>query len=149
MLIEIDGRRYPVAGIEDLELRHIAQLQYELGSGEFDGITSLRTVDQIKAEFGRWGNLSKAERATDPNALFLTCFTVWAARNLAGERLTLMEAISVPASALRIIAEPSDNVPAGKWENYPGGEGEGKARTPHPGSVGGGQPGRPRRRRRR
>lgn len=58
MLIEIDGRRYPVAGIEDLELRHIAQLQYELGSGEFDGITSLRTVDQIKAEFGRWGNLS-------------------------------------------------------------------------------------------
>ncbi len=140
MLIEIDGRRYPVAGIEDLELRHIAQLQYELGSGEFDGITSLRTVDQIKAEFGRWGNLSKAERATDPNALFLTCFTVWAARNLAGERLTLMEAISVPAASLRIVAEPSDNA---------GGEGEGKARTPHPGSVGGGQPGRPRRRRRR
>lgn len=140
MLIEIDGRRYPVAGIEDLELRHIAQLQYELGSGEFDGITSLRTVDQIKAEFGRWGNLSKAERATDPNALFLTCFTVWAARNLAGERLTLMEAISVPASALRIIAEPSDKA---------GGEAEGKARTPHPGSVGGGQLGRPRRRRRR
>ena len=140
MLIEIDGRRYPVAGIEDLELRHIAQLQYELGSGEFDGITSLRTVDQIKAEFGRWGNLSKAERAIDPNALFLTCFTVWAARNLAGERLTLMEAISVPAASLRIIAEPSDNA---------GGEGEGKARTPHPGSVGGGQLGRPRRRRRR
>lgn len=140
MLIEIDGRRYPVAGIEDLELRHIAQLQYELGSGEFDGITSLRTVDQIKAEFGRWGNLSKAERAIDPNALFLTCFTVWAARNLAGERLTLMEAISVPAASLRIVAEPSDNA---------GGEGEGKARTPHPGSVGGGQPGRPRRRRRR
>ncbi len=140
MLIEIDGRRYPVAGIEDLELRHIAQLQYELGSGEFDGITSLRTVDQIKAEFGRWGNLSKAERATDPNALFLTCFTVWAARNLAGERLTLMEAISVPAASLRIVAEPSDNA---------GGEGEGKARTPHPGSVGGGQLGRPRRRRRR
>lgn len=140
MLIEIDGRRYPVAGIEDLELRHIAQLQYELGSGEFDGITSLRTVDQIKAEFGRWGNLSKAERAIDPNALFLTCFTVWAARNLAGERLTLMEAISVPAASLRIVAEPSDNA---------GGEGEGKARTPHPGSVGGGQLGRPRRRRRR
>ncbi len=140
MLIEIDGRRYPVAGIEDLELRHIAQLQYELGSGEFDGITSLRTVDQIKAEFGRWGNLSKAERAIDPNALFLTCFTVWAARNLAGERLTLMEAISVPAASLRIVAEPSDNA---------GGEGGGKARTPHPGSVGGGQPGRPRRRRRR
>ena len=140
MLIEIDGRRYPVAGIEDLELRHIAQLQYELGSGEFDGITSLHTVDQIKAEFGRWGNLSKAERATDPNALFLTCFTVWAARNLAGERLTLMEAISVPAASLRIVAEPSDNA---------GGEGEGKARTPHPGSVGGGQLGRPRRRRRR
>ncbi len=140
MLIEIDGRRYPVASIEDLQLRHLAQLQYELGSGEFDGITSLRTVDQIKREFGRWGNLPKEDRVGDPNALFLTCFTVWAARNLAGEHLTLMEAISFPATSLRMIAEPSDNA---------GGEAEGKAPMPRPGSVGGGQPGRPRRRRRR
>ncbi len=127
MLIEIDGRRYPVKRIEDLELRHVAQLQYELGSGAFDGITSLRTLADIKAALGGWGTLSKAERAEHPDGIFLTCFTVWAARRLAGEDLTLMEAISVPAASIRMVAEPGDKA----------GEAEGKARTPHRGSAGG------------
>lgn len=136
MLIEIDGRRYPVKGIEDLELRHIAQLQFELGSGRFDGITSLRTIDDIERAMGEWGSMPKAERSRHVDGIFLTCFTVWAARNLAGETLTLMEAISVPAASLRIIAEPED-LKGETWENYPGGEGGGKARR-RPGVSGGG-----------
>ena len=108
MLIEIDGRRYPVKRIEDLELRHIAQLQFELGSGQFDGITSLRTIDDIKRAMGEWGSMPKAERARHVDGIFLTCFTVWAARVMAGEDLTLMEAISVPADSLSWIKEPSD-----------------------------------------
>lgn len=148
MLIEIDGRRYPVKRIEDLELRHIAQLQFELGSGQFDGITSLRTIDDIKRAMGEWGSMPKAERARHVDGIFLTCFTVWAARNLAGEALTLMEAISVPATSLRIIAEPEDKADSGMaWEN-PGGEGEGKARPRRPGSAGGARPGKPKRKRR-
>ena len=83
MLIEIDGRRYPVAGIEDLELRHIAQLQFELGSGRFDGITSLRTIDDIERAMGEWGSMPKAERSRHVDGIFLTCFTVWAARTAA------------------------------------------------------------------
>lgn len=148
MLIEIDGRRYPVKRIEDLELRHIAQLQFELGSGQFDGITSLRTIDDIKRAMGKWGSMGKAERSRHADGIFLTCFTVWAARNLAGEALTLMEAISVPAASLRLIAEPADKK-AETWENYPGGEGEGKARTRRPGRSGGGaRRGKPKRKRR-
>lgn len=124
MLIEIDGRRYPVKRIEDLELRHVAQLQFELGSGDFNSITTLRTLADIKAALGGWDKLSKAEKAEHPDGIFLTCFTVWAARRLAGEDLTLMEAISVPAASIRTIVEPSDR-----------GEGEGKAR-PRPGGSG-------------
>lgn len=149
MLIEIDGRRYPVKGIEDLELRHIAQLQFELGSGQFDGITSLRTIDDIERAMGEWGSMPKAERSRHVDGIFLTCFTVWAARNLAGETLTLMEAISVPAASLRIIAEPEDLKGDGEtWENYPGGEGGGKARRRPGGSRGGVRRGKPKRKQR-
>lgn len=133
MLIEIDGRRYPVKRIEDLELRHIAQLQFELGSGDFNSITTLRTLADIKAALGGWDKLSKAEKAEHPDGIFLTCFTVWAARRLAGEDLTLMEAISVPAASIRTIAEPSDRT----------GEGEGKARPRPSGSGGGDRRGKP------
>ncbi len=145
MLIEIDGRRYPMRSIEDLELRHIAKLQFELRSGEFDGITSLRTVDDIRAALAGWTKLSKAERKTHPDGVFLTCFAVWSARVLAGEDLTLMEAISVPAASLRMITEPEDL----KGDDGKGGEGEGKARTRRPvGSGGGARPGKQRRKRR-
>ena len=59
---------------------------------------------------------------------------------LAGEDLTLMEAISVPAASLRMITEPED---------LAGGEGEGKAQTRRPvGSGGGARPGKQRRKRR-
>lgn len=133
MLIEIDGRRYPMRGIEDLELRHVAKLQFELRSGEFDGITSLRTIDDIRAALAAWNDLSKAERKTHPDGVFLTCFAVWSARVLAGEGLTLMEAISVPAASLRIIAEPED---------LAGGEGEGKARPRRAAPAAGARPDR-------
>lgn len=132
MLIEINGKRYPVKQVEDLELRHVAQLQYELGSGAFDSITSLRSLADIKGALGRFGNLSKAEQVEHPDGIFLTCFTVWAARRLAGEDLTLMEAISVPASSVRTIAEPADLAAAAG-----GGDGGGKARARHAQSVGG------------
>lgn len=131
MLIEIDGRRYPVKRMEDLELRHVAQLQYELGSGDLDGITSMRTLEDIKQALGRWGTLDRAEQERHPDALFLTCFTVWAARRLAGESATLMESISIPATSMRIITEPGDK--AG------GGQGKAQGRRPN-GSVGGARP---------
>lgn len=138
MLIEIDGRRYPMRSIEDLELRHVAKLQFELRS-QFDGITSLRTIDDIRAALAGWAKLSKAERKTHPDGIFLTCFAVWSSRVLAGEDLTLMEAISVPAASLRIIAEPEDLKGDGEtWENYPGGEGTGGKAQRRPGGSRGG-----------
>jgi hypothetical protein len=127
MLIEIDGRRYPVKRIEDLELRHIAALQHELASEDLRRVTSLRTLAEIEKALAAWGSLKPAERKLSPEGLFLTCFTVWAARVLAGESLTLVEAISVPAKSLRMIEEPGDRQ---------AGEGQGKARKRPSGSGG-------------
>lgn len=129
MLIEVDGKRYPVKGIEDLTLKHIAKIQHELRSGEYDGITSLRTLDDIQVMFATYGFLSKAEQRDHPESLFLTCFTVWAARAMAGEDVTLMDAIDVPMSSIRTILEPSDRA-----DESP------KAKAPA--SGGAGQPGK-------
>lgn len=111
MLLEINGKRYPVKGMEDLTLRHVAQLQFELADGQFSKITSLRTLPEIQAALGAWGAMPKAEQEGSPNAMFLTCFVIWATRSVAGEDLTLLEAISAPAGTIRWIREPTDAAP--------------------------------------
>ena len=131
MLIQIGEKRYPVKTVEDLTLKHIAKLQYELRSGEFDGLTSLRTLDDIHRAFGEWGNLPKSEQQEHPEGLFLTCFVVWASRCMAGDEVTLLDAIDFPAASLRFIIEPTDRA----------GESQGKAKPPA--SGGGSRPGKP------
>lgn len=117
MLLEIDGKRYPVKAMEDLELRHVALLQHELSNNP--GITSLKGWGDIRRAIGEWGNLPAGEREAHDEGLFLTCLTIWAARVLAGEDLTLLEAVSVPLRLVNWIVEPSDRRD---------GEAEGKAR---------------------
>lgn len=121
MLMEIDGRRYPVKAIGDLELRHMAQFQHEMATDPLlEHVTSLRTLAQVEDALAAHAKMGKAERQANPDGLFLTCFTVWASRVLAGENVTLVEAISVPLSKLNWIKEPADIAAAG--------EGQGKAR---------------------
>jgi hypothetical protein len=127
MLIEIGGRRYPLKNVEDLELQHILLLEHELATDErLQRRTSLRTVGQVQATLKAWVRKPLAERQADPQGMFLTCFLIWMARVLAGEDLTLVEAVSAPASSLRFIEEPSD---------HQAGEAAGKA--PRPESRGG------------
>ena len=109
MLLDINGRRYPVKQIEDLELRHIVQFQHEMATDpDLQRVTSLRTLAEVKEVWGAWGNMDPTERQRAPEGLFLTCFTVWASRVLAGENLTLLEAVSVPARAIKWVEEPTD-----------------------------------------
>ena len=134
MLLEIDGRRYPVVAMERLELRHVVLLQRELQQNP--GITALSTWSDIRHELGAWGNLTGKQREHHPEALFFTALTVWSARVSAGEDLSLLDAISVPVSAIHWIVEPGDRQ---------AGEGEGKAHRPA-GSRGAGRSGGKRKR---
>lgn len=134
MLVEIEGRRYKVPAMEDLQLRHVAELQHELAGDS--RITSLRDWAEIRAALGEWGDLPKAEQLKHPEAMFFTCLTVWAARVMAGDEVSLLEAVSVPARQVRWIVEPSDKQ---------AGEGPGKA--PRPASAGADRRGGKRKRR--
>ena len=108
MLLQIGEKRYPVRNLDDLSLKLAAQLQHELGSGEFDRITSVRSMDELRDLLGEWGNLPKAEKVRHPEGMFLTCLTIWATRSMAGDDLSLMDAVDVPMSSVDWIREPSD-----------------------------------------
>lgn len=122
MLLQYGGQRYPVRSLDDLTLKHAAQLQHELGSGAFDGITSVRTMEDVRDVLGRWGNLPKAEKVRHPEAMFLTCLTLWATLTLAGEDVTLMKAIDVKLDTIEWIREPSDRQEAPGPKARPGGQ---------------------------
>ena len=122
MLLQIGDKRYPVRDLEQLSLRLAAQLQHELASGTFDRITSVRSMDDLRGVLGTWGNLPKAEKVRHPEAMFLTCLTVWASRAMAGEDLSLLDAVDVPMSAVEWIREPSDRQEAPGPKARPGGQ---------------------------
>ena len=63
--------------------------------------------------------LDKAERENHPEVLFLTALTIWAARVTAGEELGLLDAVDIPAAAVRWIAEPSDKKAAAAGKAQP------------------------------
>jgi len=121
-VIVYGGKRYPVRDLDDLTLKHAAQLQHELHSGEFDGITSVRTMDDLRRTVGEFGNLRPGERKRHPEGMFLTCVSLWATLTTAGENLTLMQAIDVPLSSIEWIREPSDRQEAPGPKARPGGQ---------------------------
>ena len=57
--------------------------------------------------------------ALQPEALFLTAVTIWAARVTAGEEMGLLDAVDIPAASVRWIAEPSDKKAAAAGKAQP------------------------------
>lgn len=129
MIIVIGDQHYSLVGLEDVSLKHWLQLQREL---TVTGISGARSIDEIKDTIGEFARLSRAEQLRHPEGLFLTSVTVWAARVTAGEDLSLLDAVDVPMSELRFVAEPTDRKPGDD-----------------PGKAAGGGPNRAARRRRR
>ena len=109
MILVIDGRHYPVVSVEDLSLRHTLALQREL---VLTNISRAKTWADVKALLVEFESLPPAERANHPEALFLTALTVWACRVMAGDEVSLLDAVDVPASKLKWIKEPADRAPA-------------------------------------
>lgn len=118
-LIVIGEKHYPLIDMEKLSLKHTLVLQRELA---VTGISSARSWQEAKELVRQFQTMSKAERESHPEALFLTALTIWAARVSTGEDLTLLEAVDVPLSEIRFVREPTDRqAPEGKAGPRPGG----------------------------
>ena len=105
MILVIDGKTYPAVTIGDLSLRHTLELQRELVT---TNISSARTWVDVQALLQEFTALPDDQRATHPEALFLSALTIWATRVSAGEQLSLLEAVDIPASSVQWVKEPTD-----------------------------------------
>lgn len=120
-LIVIGDKHYPLVDIEKLSLKHTLVLQRELS---LTNISSARTWAEARELVREFQSISKEERESHPEALFLTALTIWAARVTAGEDLTLLDAVDVPLSQVRFVHEPTDRkAPEGKVAPRPSGGG--------------------------
>ena len=112
MILVIGDKHYPSVSIDQLSLAHVLTLQRELA---ITNVSSAKTFADVQGLIRDFSALPAAERANHPEAVFLSAVTIWATRVSAGESLTLLEAVDVPASSVRWVAEPHDRqVPAGK-----------------------------------
>lgn len=112
MILVIDGKKYPAATISDLSLRHTLELQRELATENISRAKTWPEVRELVAEFAALPD--DAARSNHPESLFLMAVTIWATRVTAGDNVTLLEAVDVPAASVKWVAEPTDQQePAG------------------------------------
>jgi len=107
-ILVIGEKRYPVRQLEDLSMKLVAQFQHDLAAGEFESITDVRSMGDLRELLGVWGNLPKKEQANHPEGMFLMCFVVWATRATAGEDVKLLDAVDVPSRSIAWLPDPSD-----------------------------------------
>lgn len=120
MIVIVGEKRYPHVSVEDLSLAHCMALQREL---TLTNISSCRTWADVRALVADYQAMPAADRGDHPEFLFLLSLYVWAARVTAGERIELLDAVDVPISQIRFIAEPHD-----KLEADAGGKAKGRKR---------------------
>lgn len=112
MILVIGDKHYPRVAVDELSIRHTLALQRELA---ITNISSAKTWADVRKLLADFSTMEPAERENHPEVLFLTALTIWAARVTAGEDLGLLEAVDIPATSVRWVAEPSDKAaPAGK-----------------------------------
>ncbi len=117
MIVVIGDKHYPHVNIEDLSLGHVMALQREL---TLTNISSAKTWADVRQLVAEYAATPEGEQPDHPEYLFLTCLVVWAARVTAGEQISLLDAVDVPVSQIKFIAEPHDKLPGP----------EGKAKAP-------------------
>ena len=112
MILIIGDKHYPRVAVDELSIRHTLALQRELA---ITNISSAKTWADVRKLLADFAELEPAERENHPEVLFLTALTIWATRVTAGEDLGLLEAVDIPATSVRWVAEPSDKAePTGK-----------------------------------
>jgi len=103
MLLEIEGKRYPMVTASEATLADLIAIKRQTGIsvGELQECADLFDgLDEKDAE-------KVAEKYPD-EALVVFGVSVWLSRRAAGEHLTLEEACAVPLDKIRQIAEPGD-----------------------------------------
>lgn len=110
MLLEINGKRYPMVTAGEATLADLLAIKRQTGVG-------IKELQDVVAKFEGLSEKESAKVAEEnpDDALLTFGVAVWLSRRGAGEiDITLEEACAVPLDQIRQIAEPGDNVEAAK-----------------------------------
>lgn len=109
MLLEIEGKRYPMVSADEATLADLIAVKRQTGIS----VSELQEIADIFE--GLDGKAAEKAAEDHPDeALVMFGVAVWLSRRAAGESLTLDEACAVPMDKIRQIAEPGDKAPAKK-----------------------------------
>jgi hypothetical protein len=98
---KIDGKIYSTAGLDELSLKDV--LLFDGQAADLGLGITWRDVEQISQEFA---DLTSEEADRHPRAVLMVALTVWASRRVAGDDVSLDEAISIPISSIDFGSVP-------------------------------------------
>lgn len=130
MMLVIEGRPYAMVNLhafaQELTFNQAMAFNRQLA---VSNISRCRTMGDVLGLLAEVKALKTDELMKHPEGVFLLGVLVWAARTVAGERVTLLDACDFKIGALAFINEPGD--PAGKPEGKARrGSGQGAGRRP-------------------
>ena len=130
MIIVIEGTPYGMVNLHDfskeLTFNQLLAFNRQLA---VSNISRCRTMDDVLGLLAEVKTLKTDELIAHPEGCFLLGVMVWAARTVAGERITLLDACDFRLGDLAFINEPTDpaGAPEGKARR---GSGQGAGRRP-------------------
>lgn len=130
MMLVIEGTPYGMVNLHDfskeLTFNQLLAFNRQLA---VSNISRCRTMDDVLGLLAEVKTLKTDELMKHPEGCFLLGVLVWAARTVAGERVTLLDACDFKIGDLSFINEPGDpaGAPEGKARR---GSGQGAGRRP-------------------
>jgi hypothetical protein len=109
MLLEIEGKRYPVVTPSDATLSDLLAIKRETGLSVTEVHEMSEVFDGLKGKA-----LEAAIESHLDEFLWLQALTVWLSRKKAGDDVSFEEACDVPYESIREIPEPGDHAVSNK-----------------------------------
>jgi hypothetical protein len=100
---KIDGKTYTTAGLDEITLKDVLRFDTQAAALGL-GIT-WKDVERINQEFAE---LTAEEADNHPQAVLMVALTIWASRRVAGDDVSLDEAIDIPLSSIDFGTPPEE-----------------------------------------
>lgn len=104
MKFAIGEKIHDLADIDKVSLKDLLLLQQQ--TAESGRMLTMEDIRRMQADLNAIED--SKERGKHPDAIWLLAVGIWAARRLAGEDVTFLQAIDFPMSQLTFIKEPQD-----------------------------------------
>lgn len=99
----IDGKVYTLGAVDDISLKDLVLFNTQAADM---GLTERwNDVERVATEINA---LTPEQAESHPDKLLMTAVTIWVARRLAGDDLSFGDAIDLPLSKVKWIADPGD-----------------------------------------